>query len=227
MYGGVLFGIDFGYDVGHDWSEWYRHPRDGDFKDENVRSLRKITQKLLFGQIKFPPPANFFPSRALYKFVEKQGKHITAPLAEFRRVTALPTLMHWRAEVIAAVFGQEPSARLLVANRSYFRQHTADGSLYACIASVDGTDCACGAICFGAELPSPDNPSGLTAYFMNIYVRPQFRGRGIARALMAHLIAEARDRGCTKLWLESTPQAYHLYLRLGFRPFHDILHLPT
>ena len=62
---------------------------------------------------------------------------------------------------------------------------------------------------------------------MNIYVRPQFRGRGIARALMAHLIAEARDRGCTKLWLESTPQAYHLYLRLGFRPFHDILHLPT
>ncbi|WES64773.1 GNAT family N-acetyltransferase [Microbacter sp. GSS18] len=49
------------------------------------------------------------------------------------------------------------------------------------------------------------------------------RGRGIGRALLHHVIAEARARGMTSLWLETgTPASFaaaqRLYLDEGFAP---------
>ena len=99
-----------------------------------------------------------------------------------REVTAIPTLMHWRAEVIRHVFGVEPDRRLLVMNRRYYREHIPDGSHIAICAACDGEDAGCGGACFTDELPSPDNPSGKCAYLMNIYVRESFRRHEIGRA---------------------------------------------
>ena len=52
-------------------------------------------------------------------------------------------------------------------------------------------------------------------------VADQFLGRGVGRALLEHLIAEARARGMTSLWLETGSSAafvpaIHLYERAGF-----------
>ena len=60
-------------------------------------------------------------------------------------------------------------------------------------------------------------------------VADQFRGTGVGRALLRHLIAEARARGLTSLWLETgTPAAFvpaqRLYESEGFArcgPFGD------
>ncbi len=60
-------------------------------------------------------------------------------------------------------------------------------------------------------------------------VADQFRGTGVGRALLRHLIAEARARGLTSLWLETgTPAAFvpaqRLYESEGFTrcgPFGD------
>ena len=81
-----------------------------------------------------------------------------------REITVIPTLMHWRAEVIENVFGEKPSKRLLVANRRYYREHIADGSHMAVVAEIGDRGVGCGAICLSEELPSPDNPSGRCAY---------------------------------------------------------------
>ena len=59
-----------------------------------------------------------------------------------REITAIPTLMHWRREVIENVFGTEPSKRLLVANRQYYRRHIDDGTHIAIVASAYDTDAA-------------------------------------------------------------------------------------
>lgn len=133
--------------------------------------------------------------------------------------------MHWRAEVLRHVFGTEPSRRLLVENRRYYRSHTADGSHYALVAAADGVDCGCGAVCFGDELPSPDNPSGLCAYIMNIYVREPFRNHGVAHAIVAALIEESRRRLCGKIYLETTSVARSVYASLGFRPMDGMMKL--
>ena len=141
------------------------------------------------------------------------------------KVEAVPTLIHWRAEVIRSVFGNEPDKRLLVANRRYYREHIADGSHFAVIARYMGEDCGCGAVCFYSELPSPDNPSGLCAYIMNIYVRQQFRNKGIGHAIVRRLIRECRERSCDKIFLESTPMAKSLYESIGFAAMPDIMTL--
>lgn len=144
---------------------------------------------------------------------------------EIRKVTAIPTLMHWRAEVIRNVFGQEPDKRLLVENRRYYREHVADGSHLAFVASADGKDCGCGAVCFHDELPSPDNPTGRCAYLMNIYVREAFRDKGIAHEIVARLISESKARECGKVYLETTEKGRAVYCTLGFRDMPDMMKL--
>ena len=138
-------------------------------------------------------------------------------------VTAIPTLMHWRREVIENVFGVTPSNRLLAANRRYYIRPIADGTHIAVVAEVDGTDTGCGAICLTEELPSPDNPSGLCAYLMNIYVRKEYRGHGIGHAIVRWLVAKARQLGCDKIYLETTQGARSLYESIGFKDLPGIL----
>ncbi len=53
----------------------------------------------------------------------------------------------------------------------------------------------------------------------NIAVRPEFRGQGLALALLAHVTAEAVAQGATRATLEvrrSNAAALRLYDRLGF-----------
>lgn len=139
-----------------------------------------------------------------------------------RQITALPLLMRWRAEVIRNVFGTEPHARLLVANRQYYRQHIADGTHFAIVAEADGEQCGCGAACFTDELPSPENPTGRCAYLMNIYVREPFRNRGVAHRIVKRLVDEAGRRGCGKIYLETTADGKSLYMSSGFTDFLKI-----
>lgn len=55
-----------------------------------------------------------------------------------------------------------------------------------------------------------------------LWVRPQFQKQGIGRKLTEALIAEARKRGHTAMYLDTVPAAmkaaHYLYLALGFLP---------
>jgi ribosomal-protein-alanine N-acetyltransferase len=62
-------------------------------------------------------------------------------------------------------------------------------------------------------------PGGTQADVLTIAVRPVYWGRGIGSALLAALLAAARDRGCAEVFLEvraDNPRAHGLYLRRGF-----------
>lgn len=140
-----------------------------------------------------------------------------------REIASVPELMAWRGEVIANVFGEEPDGALLQSNSRYYERNVAVGAHIAFVASCDGCDCGCGAICFAEELPSPDNPTGLCAYLMNIYVRAEYRGRGVATNIVRHLISVAESRGCGKIYLETTTEGRPLYQSLGFRDMPDMM----
>lgn len=133
-----------------------------------------------------------------------------------RETTEIPTLMYWRKEVIENVFGITPSKRLLVANRRYYRQNIANGRHIAIIAEIENTDVGCGAVCLSEELPSPDNFSGRCAYLMNVYVREEYRTKGVCHAIVRWLVEKAKQLGCDKIYLETTDSARTLYKNIGF-----------
>ncbi len=57
-----------------------------------------------------------------------------------------------------------------------------------------------------------------------IYVRPAYRGRGVAHALLARVSALARDRGCGRVdfsVLDWNEQAHGFYRRVGAHPMDD------
>jgi GNAT superfamily N-acetyltransferase len=61
-------------------------------------------------------------------------------------------------------------------------------------------------------------------YLEDLFVRPEARGRGVGRALLAHLAALARERGCGRLewWvLDWNESAIRFYRSLGAQAMDD------
>lgn len=52
-----------------------------------------------------------------------------------------------------------------------------------------------------------------------VYLRPEYRGSGVGRQMMEHIIAEARSAGYQYMRLDTMPyltEAHALYVKLGF-----------
>jgi ribosomal protein S18 acetylase RimI-like enzyme len=65
---------------------------------------------------------------------------------------------------------------------------------------------------------------GLSGCIDDLYVMPRFRRKGVARALLAALVAECRERSCKAFQVEVTPDnaaALALYAGLGLYPVTD------
>lgn len=97
-----------------------------------------------------------------------------------------------------------------------------DGGLW--LAEVDGV--AVGSVALRRiDAPLTHNPLSLapnlaTGEVKRLYVRLEYRGRGVGRHLMEQVIREARTRGYRWLFLDTLPQftaARALYHELGFR----------
>lgn len=141
----------------------------------------------------------------------------------------LDELMAWRMRVLREVFSipeGEDVAELERANRAYYRETLEEGGHVACFACRGrGEIVGCGGICLQREMPSPDNPNGLCAYLMNVYVDPAMRGQGAGEAVVRWLVEEARRQGATKIYLETTESGRPLYRKLGFESMEDYLSL--
>jgi GNAT superfamily N-acetyltransferase len=81
-------------------------------------------------------------------------------------------------------------------------------------AAVDGEPCGCLAL---------DERDGQTGIVKRLFVLPAFRGHGVAHALMDDLLAAARERGYTRVILDTNREqllaAYQLYLSMGFTEY--------
>jgi GNAT superfamily N-acetyltransferase len=73
-------------------------------------------------------------------------------------------------------------------------------------------------------IPGLARRGALRAQIEAVRVRPDVRGRGLGRGLVAWSIEEARSRGCALVQLTSDkrrPAAHRLYADLGFRASHE------
>lgn len=74
----------------------------------------------------------------------------------------------------------------------------------------------CGGINFYSVMPTYHNPSGKRAYIMNIYVRPEYRRKGIAEKMVDLLVQEARNRNISQISLTATSMGQPVYEHYGF-----------
>jgi GNAT superfamily N-acetyltransferase len=120
-------------------------------------------------------------------------------LAEFERASADCTVTE--KQLAEALFGDRPP-------------------VYGHIAEVDG-QAAAGALWF-LNFSTWDGVAGV--YLEDLYVRPQFRRRGLARKLLSTLARECVDNGYTRLsWavLDWNVNAIALYDAVGGRPQNE------
>jgi ribosomal protein S18 acetylase RimI-like enzyme len=89
------------------------------------------------------------------------------------------------------------------------------------LATFDGNAAGCGA--FHKLAPS-------VCEMKRVYVRPEFRGRGIGRDLATHLVSTARKAGYASMRLETVTfmdTAIALYESLGFHRIDPYYEIPT
>lgn len=68
------------------------------------------------------------------------------------------------------------------------------------------------------RVPNARNPAGRGWYLMNVYTLAPYRGRGIAKRLLAAVEGAAAQAGVPALELRATDEGRPLYERFGFGP---------
>jgi GNAT superfamily N-acetyltransferase len=100
----------------------------------------------------------------------------------------------------------------------FFREGLGDKDLVAVV--VDDPQgqglAASGVVEIQHRIPSPVNPAGLRAYVSSMSTDPLWRRRGMARAVMNHVLDLLRERGVPEVTLHATESGRPLYASFGF-----------
>lgn len=99
----------------------------------------------------------------------------------------------------------------------YFR----NGNQTTYLALEDGVAIGCATVCYMTVMPTYSHPTGKRAHVMNVYVREEYRRRGIAQRMIKELVNDATDRGTTHISLDATEQGRPLYMGMGFKPSEE------
>jgi GNAT superfamily N-acetyltransferase len=118
-----------------------------------------------------------------------------------------------------AEYEREPDSALLT-EQDLLRDGFGPNPAYAClIAESDGTPCG-----FALYFPIYSTWAGRALYLEDLFVQPEYRGRGIGKALLARVAAVATETGCLRLdWsvLRWNEPAIGFYKQLGAYPMPE------
>ncbi len=111
--------------------------------------------------------------------------------------------------------GREPT-HLTEAIGAYFQRTISTGEFVSYLALQDGRVIGVGGM-VAYELPPTGRIfSGKVGCVVTMYAQPAARRKGTARRILELLIAEARDRGLSRIHLRATDEGIGLYRQVGF-----------
>lgn len=80
----------------------------------------------------------------------------------------------------------------------------------------NGEPVACASLCYLSMMPTFSHPTGKRAHLMNVYVKKDFRRKGLAKKMLELLIEDAKSRKVTEISLDATEKGRPLYESMGF-----------
>jgi GNAT superfamily N-acetyltransferase len=111
------------------------------------------------------------------------------------------------------------------ATRAYFTKSLPQETFLAWVAESNHQIVAASGLAVFERPPAPSNLSGKEAYVLNMYTLPQWRGQGLASALLQEIIHFAKGTSIRRLWLHATPSGRPIYEKAGFIAVSDEMEL--
>ena len=110
------------------------------------------------------------------------------------------------------------------ASEAWTARMITDGKYLGWITSDDNRPIASAGMLILDWPPHPFDPMGETrAYLLNVFVEAEYRGRGLARALVELSLGEAGRRGIRVISLHASHQARAIYESLGFHATNEMM----
>ena len=108
---------------------------------------------------------------------------------------------------------------LYKSNKEHMENGMANNTFFAFLAFDESEDIFVGtcSVCLYAVLPGRKLPNGKHAYIQNTYVKPAYRGKGIAKKLVSSAIDEALSKGYKSISLHATEMGQKLFKSCGFK----------
>jgi ribosomal protein S18 acetylase RimI-like enzyme len=122
--------------------------------------------------------------------------------------------------------GQGNDARLKEVTENFVpwvRERLIDGRYVGWLTETDGRVVAGAGMLLMDFPPHWMDPEPVRAYLLNVYVDPEFRGRGLARELLEMAVNDARQRGIKVVSLHVSKFGRPLYERNGFEPTNEMI----
>ena len=101
--------------------------------------------------------------------------------------------------------------------RDYYARHLSDGTFVAWLAVDGGRVVATSGMSFVEKPPYFACPSGKIGLLSGMFTEPEYRRRGIARALLSRVVDEARRFGCGAVQITASDVGVLLYTDFGFK----------
>jgi GNAT superfamily N-acetyltransferase len=105
---------------------------------------------------------------------------------------------------------------------AYFVGRSANGGGQWHLARIDGEFVGSSCAYVDDGWPSTLLRRSANGWIIGVYVRPEFRGRGIARALSSASVEWLRGTGCKKAKLHASPFGRGIYESLGFTSSNEM-----
>ena len=105
---------------------------------------------------------------------------------------------------------------------SFIRDGLEDGTYRGWLIEVSGRIVSGGGLMIVRQPSSPRDPSSRRSWIMNMYTDPEYRGKGLATAIIQTIIAWCRENGYHWVSLRASDAGRHLYETLGFKPTNEM-----
>jgi GNAT superfamily N-acetyltransferase len=100
--------------------------------------------------------------------------------------------------------------------REYFEDKVPSGEYVCLLAEVDAQVVGVGGMVIYRKPSQPLSPVGVEGYILNMLTIDEWRGKGVASAIMRELLECARQAGAGLVWLRATEAGRRVYEKFGF-----------